>query len=176
MVTRHSRRSFLSSTALFAGALAGSANAQFGGRSHGSGNSGSSRSSHTGDDNPHATGGPPRDPVVAVERELPSLRVDLKLTADQTPLFDSFERQVRNAAEAERLRAGHVAAFRFDDGSTVTASAVLGTIASDDAERADSARLAQEQMTALYAALTADQRKQFDQRIVQSLRDPLGNS
>jgi len=90
------------------------------------------------------------------------------------PLFDSFE-QVRRAAEAERLRAGHMSAFRFDDGSSVPAKAVLGAIASDDSERADSARLAFEKMMALYALFTADQRTRFDQRIIQALRDSLGD-
>lgn len=127
-----------------------------------------------------ATGGAvkPRlvDPIVAVERELPPLRIDLKLTADQELLFDSFERQLRNAAENGRLRDGHVLAFRSDDGSTVTADVVLGTLASDDAQRADAMRLADERMKALYAILTQEQRKQFDQRLVQSLRDPLGTS
>jgi len=116
------------------------------------------------------------DPVVAIEHELPSLRIDLKLTADQTPLFDSFERQVRNAAEAGRLRARHLSAFRLDDAAATTADAVLSTIADDDGRRAEAARSALEKMTGLYAALTADQRTQFDRRIMQALREPLGNS
>jgi len=168
------RRWFVSFSALCASAAAAGAHAQFGGRSRDRGDSGSMRSSRG------ATGSAaaPRfgDPVVAVERELPSLRVDLKLTADQEPLFDSFGRQLRNAAEDGRLRDGHVLALRSDDGSTVTAEAVLGTLAGDDAERADAMRLANERMKALYAILTSEQRKQFDQRIVQSLRDPLGTS
>jgi len=72
--------------------------------------------------------------------------------------------------------ARHLFAFRNDDGSTVTADKVLNTIADEDAQRADAARLALEKMTALYAALTADQQKQFDRRIIQALREPLGNS
>lgn len=92
------------------------------------------------------------------------------------PLFDSFERQVRDAAEAERMRARHVSAYRVDDSSTVTADTVLHAIAEDDTQRADAARLALERMTALYAALTPDQQKQFDRRIIQSIREPLGRS
>jgi hypothetical protein len=49
-------------------------------------------------------------------------------------------------------------------------------MADDDTRRADAARLVLERMTALFAALTPDQRKQFDRRIVQSLREPLGSS
>ena len=165
----------MSIAALFASAVATSAHAQYGGRQRDRGDSGSTRS-RSSDTNSRAATPPLVDPVAAVERELPSLRIDLKLTAEQAPLFDSFERQVRNAAEAGRLRAGHLSAFRVDDGSTVTANAVLGTIADDDTQRADAARLALERMTALYAALTPDQRKQLDRRIIQSLREPLGSS
>jgi hypothetical protein len=116
------------------------------------------------------------DPITAIERELPSLRIDLKLTADQAPLFDSFEREVRNAAAAGRARTRHLSAFRTDDGSTVKADTVFGTIADDDAGRSDSSRLALEKMTALYVGLTPEQRQQFDRRIIQSLRDPLGTT
>lgn len=51
---------------------------------------------------------------------------------------------------------------------------MLTTIADDATDRADAARLALERMRALYAVLTPDQQKQFDARIIQSLRDPLG--
>jgi hypothetical protein len=172
---KRSRRSFLSMVALFASAIAASAHAQYGGRPRERGDTGSMRSARPDDASTRGTTQPLFDPVAAVERELPSLRMDLKLTADQAPLFDSFERQVRNAAEAERLRARHLSAFRTGDASTVTAEFVIKAIADDDSERADAARLARERMTALYAALTPDQRKQFDRRIIQSLREPLGS-
>jgi hypothetical protein len=163
--------------ALVASAVAGGAQAQYGGgRQRDRGDAGSPRSSRPGDANPR-TGAPPLvDPMAAFERELPSLRIDLKLTSDQAPLFDSFERQVHNAAQAGRLRASHLSAFRIDDGSTVTADAVLNTIADDDAQRAEATRLALERLAALYAVLSVDQRKQFDRRIIESLRDPLGSS
>jgi hypothetical protein len=74
------------------------------------------------------------------------------------------------------LRAGHLAAFRADDGSSVAAKNVLGTIADDDEQRADATRQAREQMKALFVTLTPDQQKQFDQRIIQSLREPPGSS
>ncbi len=172
---KYSRRAFISASAAFASALAASANAQYGGRPRNRSDSGSGHSTAPGDSGPRAA--PPLlDPVIAIERELPSLRIDLKLTADQTPLFDSFERQVRNTAEAGRLRNRHLSAFRIDEGSTVTGDTVLSTIADDDTQRADATRLALERMSALYTVLTADQRKQFDRRIIQSLREPLGNS
>lgn len=168
-----SRRAFMWMAALGAGALAVNAQAQFGrGRR---GDPASMPSPRAGETKPRVPP-PPSDPLAAVERELPSLRIDLKLTSEQTPLFDGFERQVRNAAEAGRWRARHVIAYRTDDGSTVTANVVLSTIANDDTQRADAARQALERMTALYAALNADQRKQLDRRIVEALRDPLGGS
>jgi Spy/CpxP family protein refolding chaperone len=53
---------------------------------------------------------------------------------------------------------------------------ILTTIADDDTDRAEAARVAIERMQALYAVLTPDQQKQFDARTIQSLRDPLGTS
>lgn len=172
---KHSRRSFISVAALFATALSGAAHAQYGGRSHERSDAGSTRAFRRGDANSRSTT-QSADPAAALERELPSLRIDLKLTADQGPLFDSFEREVRNAAEAGRLRARHLAAFRIDETGTATADSVLGTIVGDDSRRAEATRLALERMTALYAALTPDQRAQFDRRVLQSLREPLGTS
>jgi len=166
----------MSTAALVASAAATGVHAQYGGRQRDRGDSGSMRSSRAGDANSRASTQPLADPIVAVERELPSLRVDLKLTAEQAPLFDSFERQVRNTTEAGRLRAGHLSALRIDDGSTKTAAAVLGTIADDDIQRADAERTMLDRMTTLYTALTPDQRKQLDRRIIQSLREPLGPS
>ena len=165
-----SRRTFVSTAALFLTASASSVQAQFGGRSRDRG------SQHSGDSNQHVTNPTLVDPVAAIERDLPSLRIDLKLTADQKPLFDSFERQVHNTAEAGRSRARHLSGLRNDDGSSVSADTVFGTIADDDTQRAEAARLALDKMTALCAALAPDQQKQFDRRIIQALREPLGNS
>lgn len=176
MLVKSSRRTFVSTAALFLTATASSVQAQFGGRSRDRGDGNGTRSQRSGDSNQRVTNPTLVDPAAAIERELPSLRIDLKLTADQTPLFDSFERQVRNTAEAGRSRARHLSGFRIDDGSAVTADKVLSMIADDDAQRADAARLALEKMTVLYAGLAPDQQKQFDRRIIQALREPLGNS
>lgn len=173
MIDRH-RRSLISA-ALLLGAVATGANAQYGGRSRKGGDAASSHATGPGDSSTRGVA-PQFDPLAAIERELPSLRIDLKLTAEQAPLFDSFERQVRDSANAERMRVRHLASFRMDQGNTVTADTVLGTIADDDALRAESTRLALERMTVLYAALAPEQRKQFDRRIIQSLREPLGTS
>jgi hypothetical protein len=172
MPMKRSRRSLLLVTALLTGTIAGNAVAQFGGRhNRGNGASGASRSAEGS-----ARGGALTDPVLAIDRELASLRVDLKLTAQQDVLFDSFEGQVHDAADAARSRARHLSSFRSDEGSSVTADTVLRTMADDDVRRADAMRQALDRMNALIAALTPDQRKQFDRRILQSLRDPLGSS
>ena len=80
---------------------------------------------------------------------------------------------MRDAAEAARERSRHIAGLRHDDGSAPNAAAIFHTIADDDAERAQASQRAVEGMNALYAALDADQRKQFDRRIAQAIRDPL---
>jgi len=170
---RTSRRAFVAIAALATAAAAPGAAAQFGGRSRGSG---SSRSGRSDEGTGRRASPQPIEPAEAIERELPSLRIDLKLTPDQASYFDSYERQVRLAANAERMRARHIDAYRADDGTTVKAAAVLRTIADDDAERAEADRGAIERLEALYSMLTPDQQKQFDARTIQSLRDPLGTS
>ena len=152
-----------------------SVHAQFGGRQRSRGESplgGTGR----GDQNPRAANPALADPIVAIERELPSLRTDLKLTTEQSALFDSFEREVRDAADAGRLRPRHLSALRTDDGSSVAATKVFNTIADDDAQRAEATRHALETLQALVATLTPEQQRQFDRRIIQSLREPLGSS
>ena len=167
-----SRRSFASLATLSACTVAATAFAQYAPHVRQRGDSESQRSAR-----PDASRSPVLfDPIAAVERELQYLRVDLKLTADQAPLFDAFERQIREAAEAGRSRARHLGSFRSGEAAALTADAVIGTFVADDAQRADAARLALERMTALYGALTPEQQKQFDKRIVESLREPLGTS
>lgn len=118
----------------------------------------------------------PTDPMVAIEREMASLRVDLKLTAEQTGLFDSCYREVRNAARASTERTRQLSGFRLDDGSTVAATSIIATSADADTVRASSMREVGAKLDALIVALTPEQRKQLDQRVVEAMRDPLGNS
>ncbi|HLX27675.1 MAG TPA: Spy/CpxP family protein refolding chaperone [Casimicrobiaceae bacterium] len=114
--------------------------------------------------------------MIAIENELPSLRIELDLTETQKPLFDVFEREVRHAADAGRLRPSHQEAFRIDDGSSIPAETVFGTIADDDAQRADAASRSLQTMKKLFLALSPEQKKQFDQRIIQALREPRNTS
>ena len=116
------------------------------------------------------------DPMAAIERELPSLRLDLKLDNAQGALFDSFQRAVRDAAEATRQRARRMSAFKFDDGSTVSAASIVATVAEADVARASAMQSASDKLEALYTTFDADQRRMFDRRLMQSQRDPLGTS
>ncbi len=163
---------------------AGDSWAQFpGGGGRGGGRGGSSSStdpnrtqSKNQDQNTQKLTPPATDPMAAIERELPSLRIDLKLDEKQTPLFDRFERKVHEAAGAARARTRHLSAFKLDDGSTVSASSIVGSVAQDDIERADAMRAATDLLEEMYAALQPEQRRQFDRRIMVAMRDPLGNS
>lgn len=156
--------------------------AQYGGRQRGGGmggpgGEGGARQPRRPDQNNPANGAQAiSDPMAPIERELPSLRIDLRLSADQSPLFDAFERKVRDATAAMRNRQRQLSAFRLDDGSTVSAASIVGTIAGVDTERAEAMRGVNEKMDALYGSFNADQRKLFDRRIMQSQREPLGLS
>lgn len=119
---------------------------------------------------------PVTDPIASIERELPSLRLDLKLEREQSTLFDSFQRAVRDSAEAARARVKQLYAFKFDDNSTVSAASIVQTVTEADAARAAAMRMLGEKMDALYTTFNTDQRKLFDRRIMQSQREPLGNS
>jgi hypothetical protein len=118
----------------------------------------------------------PFDPVMAIERELPSLRIDLKLTSAQAALFDSFQRNVRDAADAARTRLKHVAAVHASDGKNITALALVNSVAEDDMLRADAMKEANARIKALYDQLTSEQKTLLDRRFALALRDPLGNS
>ena len=156
-------------------ALASSANrafAQFGGRQR----NGEPRSRMQGEQNGRTPPPALNDPMIAIDRELPSLRVDLNLSPDQAALFDSFAREVRDAADVARTRPRRLSALRSDDVNATKAAMLLGTIADDDAQRAEATRQALETAKALLGALTPEQQRQFDRRIAQSLREPLGTS
>ena len=80
MTTKFSRRNILAG--LIAAGVTSRAAAQFGGRSRGSG-SGSARSGRSDESTSRRAPPQPIEPAEAIERELPSLRIDLKLTPEQ---------------------------------------------------------------------------------------------
>lgn len=155
------------------------ANAQYGGRQRGGAGAGESAKRDQSRNESAAkssTAAAPADPMLAIEREMTSMRIDLKLTGEQTALFDSLERDVRNAARASRDRTRQIAGFRADDGSKVAATSIIATIVDADTQRAESMRQVAVKLDALQAAFSPELRKQFDRRIMQAIRDPLGTS
>ena len=116
------------------------------------------------------------DPVAALERELPSLRLDLKLTDNQRALFDSFERETRDIAEMGRLRLKRPAQPLGPDEVAPAAMVLLGKWADEDRSRAEAMVDLRAKLDALYQMLSEVQRKELDRRIYLSQVDPLGAS
>ena len=113
------------------------------------------------------------DPFSSLERELPSLNVDLMLTATQVEAWRLFERDVRDVAEMERMQRRHMMAREATDGQR-TAPALIGTLAEDQRMKADATMDLKSHLDALYAKLTDPQKQMLDRRLVQSQSDPLG--
>ena len=148
--------------------------AQMGGRSRGQGQS------HLPElaPQPEATQQPRAavaDPVAALERELPSLRLDLKLTPNQSALWDSFEREARDIAEMGRQRLKHPAQPLSPDEAAPAAMTLLGIWADEDRSRSEAMADLKAKMDALYQLLSESQRKEFDRRVYLSQVDPLGS-
>ena len=114
------------------------------------------------------------DPILAFEHELPSLKTDLSLTADQIALWGSFERAWRDVAELARQRTRKLLAPRPIDAPAPSAVAIAGGLADDDRLRSEAMADAAKRMRSLYEALSASQRSLFDRRMMLSLSEPLG--
>jgi hypothetical protein len=124
---------------------------------------------------------PPRsptvtDPMMALERELPSLRTDLKLNAEQQRLWDAFERGARDAAEMSRARLKRMAAIRDEPDKSISAVAFVNGIAGDDIQRAEAMKEACVKLQALYETLSAEQKALLDRRVLLAQKEPLGSS
>jgi hypothetical protein len=115
----------------------------------------------------------PSDPMAAIERELPSLKVDLRLSAEQLGAWSAFERDVRDVAEMGRARRRHVMALGIAP-EGASALTLVQTVAEDDRMRAEGMADLRSHLQALYAALADDQRRLLDRRVTQSQTDPLG--
>jgi hypothetical protein len=114
------------------------------------------------------------DGLAALERELPSLKVDLQLKAEQLNAWGVFERDVRDAAEIDRARRKHAMAVRNAEESHKTAIAVVNSIAEDDRVRAEISADLRKHLEALYQLLDGAQRTLLDRRVVMSQTDPIG--
>jgi hypothetical protein len=121
-------------------------------------------------DRPSSTAASPvvaPDPISALERELPSLEVDLMLRTEQLDGWRVFARDVRDVAEMGRAWRKH--ATSAHDGSTLIAS-----LAEDERLRYEATSDLKRHFDQLYAGLDDAQRRTLDRRVVQSQVEPLG--
>jgi LTXXQ motif family protein len=147
--------------------------AQFGG---GQGRTRSSERTTRAADRPAPRPQNTADPLIALERELPSLGTDLKLTPEQAVLWDSFVRSARDAAEIARARMRQLATLRSEQDKSVTALALIGSATDSDLRRAEAMKTLLANLTALYDTLSPQQKLLLDRRFGQAQADPLGTS
>jgi len=138
------------------------------------------RGALTRDDSPrsreHAASAPGAvgsDPFSSLERELISLKVDLKLRPEQLEAWAAFELDVRAAAEANRTQRRRLIGLR-DAHPAPTAATLLGSLADDAHEEAEATAALREHLKALYGKLDPAQRSMLDRRVAQSQTEPLG--
>jgi hypothetical protein len=116
----------------------------------------------------------PQEPFAALERELPSLKVDLQLKAEQVAAWSWVERDVRELAELDRQKRRQLLALREPGERAPSARDMLGQLAEGDRRKADAAADLQRHFDALYALLDEAQRRMIDRRVVLSQTEPLG--
>jgi hypothetical protein len=114
------------------------------------------------------------DPLAALERELPSLRVDLKLTPEQGALWDSFERGVRDVADMSRARLRRGSQPVPESEKPASAQGMLFAWSEDERVKADAMATLTRKFDALYSQLNSVQRLEVDRRFALSQSDPLG--
>jgi hypothetical protein len=115
-----------------------------------------------------------QDPYAALERELPSLGVDLLLTERQLENWRAFERDVRDLAEMDRTRRRHLLSLRQAENKAPGAVSLVSSLAEDERMKAEAAADLKRHLDALYAQLDESQKRTLDRRVVQSQTDPLG--
>ena len=116
------------------------------------------------------------DPFSALERELPSLEVDLILKPEQVDAWRVFSRDVRDIAEMERARRRHLMALKDSGEKAPTALTLIASLTEDARLRAEAAQDLKRHVETLYAKLDDAQRRTFDRRTIQSQTDPLGSA
>jgi len=114
------------------------------------------------------------DPMIAIERELPSLATDLNLASEQKELWRAFERTVRDVAELSRQRTKKLTATRPLDAPTPAAGAILAALADDDRIRSEAMTDVMTSLKAVQDTMTPAQRSMFDRRVHLALSEPLG--
>ncbi len=113
------------------------------------------------------------DPMAALERELPSLRMDLLITKEQGALWDSFERAVRDIAELGRARQRHQTGPAESGMPPPPAVNLIRGWADDDRNRSDAMNELVQKVDALQQSMTDTQKKEFDRRVMLSQTEPL---
>jgi hypothetical protein len=116
----------------------------------------------------------PNDPFSALERELPSLEVDLTLKPDQLDAWRVFARDVRDIAEMDRTRRKHLMSLREGGEAPPTAGALISTLAEEERMRFEGVTDLKRHFDQLYGSLDEGQRHVIDRRVIQSQVEPLG--
>ncbi len=125
-------------------------------------------------DGAHKAAAQPSDPFSALERELLSLTVDIRLNAGQVDAWNRFESDVRSVAAMDREQRGRLMALRSGDAAVpATALAYVASLAEDARARTDALAGLQRDLQALYDKLDPDQRRMLDRRVLQSQTEPL---
>jgi hypothetical protein len=117
---------------------------------------------------------PGAEPFAALERELPSLNVDLLLNSQQLEAWRVFERDVRDVAEMDRAARRHVSAMREGGEAAPTAVAMISSLAEDERMKSDALGDLRRHLEGLYAKLDDSQKRTLDRRVVMSQMEPLG--
>jgi LTXXQ motif family protein len=126
-------------------------------------------------DTPRAADATGQDPFAALEHELPSLAVDLQLSAAQVSPWNTFQRDVRDVAEIGRAQRRHVMSLREGGEGPPTALAMVAAIAEDERLKSEATAELQHHLETLYAGLTDTQKRTLDRRVVLSQTEPLGH-
>ena len=116
----------------------------------------------------------PSDPFSALERELPSLEVDLLLKPAQLDAWRVFARDVRDVAEMDRAWRKHLSSLREGGERPPTASTLIATLSEDARLKSEATADLRRHFDQLYSALDDAQRRTLDRRVVQSQVEPLG--
>jgi len=145
---------------------------QGGGRQRGGGDKGGPRNVP---DKAASHGAVAADPIAAIYRELPSLKVDMKIAPEQMAAWDAFATGVREANNAAINRAKRAAMTRPDASDAPSALQMISTLADEDGQRAEVMLGVKDKVSALVALLTTEQRRMFDRRIAQAQQEPLNN-
>lgn len=114
------------------------------------------------------------EPYGALERELPSLRVDLGLAPAQMERWGIFERDVRVAAELDRHRIRQMLPLRDKSQEPPATTALLSMLSDIDRRKAEATQALNQNLASLYAILDERQKRMLDRRVALSHSEPLG--